>query len=150
MARYLLFAIQKSQVIRLRRDYANNLLYQIGYPRDLSLSSILDVNGEDILNNLPFWLIIPRLSVKQLTLLAVEQGIKIPKNCTDTRQALGKVVFETYDKWDEVLTNDETTLTELLETFEHVEDFSFDLAKGKKEIRRFIKPIRTGDEILML
>ena len=96
-ARYLLFAIQKTQMIRLRQNYANNLLYQIGYPRDLSLSSILDVNAEDILNNLPFWLIIPRLSAKQLTLLAVEQGINIPENCTGTRQALEKVVLETYN-----------------------------------------------------
>ena len=79
MARYLLFAIQNSQVIRLRPDYANNLLYQIGYPRELLLSNILDVNGKDILNNLPVRLIIPRLSVKQLTLLPVEQGINIPK-----------------------------------------------------------------------
>ena len=54
LARYLLFAIHKIQMIRLRQDYENNLLYQIGYPENLSLSSILDVNGEDILNNLPF------------------------------------------------------------------------------------------------
>lgn len=97
-ARYLLFAIQKSQVIRLRPVYTNNLLYQIGYPRDISLSSILDVNGEDILNKFPYWLIIPRLSIKQLTLLAVEQGITIPNNCTGTRQALAKIVLETYNK----------------------------------------------------
>ena len=150
MARYLLFAIQESRLIRLRPKYEKNLLYQIGYPEDLSLSHILDVNGKDILNNLPFWLIIPRLSAKQLTVLAVEHGIEIPESCTGTRQALEKVVLKTYDNWDEVLANDETTLTELLETFDHVEDFSFNLIDGKKEIRRFIKPIKTGNEILML
>ena len=150
MARYLLFAIQKCQLVRLRPEHTNNLLYQIGYPWDFSLSSILDVNGEDILNNLPFWLIIPRLSVKQLTLLALEQAIDIPKSCTRTRQALQKVIFKTYDKWDEVLANDKTTLPDLIETFEHLEDYSFNLTIGKKEIRRFIKPIKTGDEILML
>ena len=137
-------------MIRLRPNYQYNLLYQIGYPKDLSLSRILDVNGKDILNNLPFWLTIPRLSAKQLTLLAVKHGIEIPESCTGTRHALEKVIFETYDKWDEVLTNDETTLTELLETFDHIEDFSFNLTEGKKEIRRFIKPIKTGNEILML
>ena len=150
LARYLLFAIQEARLIRLRPKYEKNLLYQIGYPEDLSLSRIVDVNGKDILNNLPYWLIIPRLSAKQLTVLAVEHGIEIPESCTGTRQALEKVVFKTYDKWDEVLANDETTLTELLETFDHVEDFSFNLINGKKEIRRFIKPIKTGNEILML
>ena len=150
LARYLLFAIQKSQVLSLRPDHKNNLLYQIGYPADLSLSSILDVNGEEILNDLPFWLIIPRLSIKQLTLLAVQQGIKIPQNCTGTRQALEKLVLDTYNIWEEVLANDKTTLPELLETFEHLEDFSFNLTKGKNDIRTFIKPIKTGEEVLML
>ena len=136
-------------MIRLKPNHEDNLLYQLGYPEDLSLSRIFGVNGEDILNNLPFWLIIPRLSAKQLTLLAVEQGIEIPKHCTGTRQAMEKVVLERYDKWDEVLTNDGTA-PELLETFDHIEDFSFNLAEGKKEIHRFIKPIKTGNEILML
>ena len=145
----MLFAIQKSRMIRLRPNYEYNLLYQIGYPKDLSLSRILDVNGKDILINLPFWLIIPRLSAKQLTLLAVEQGIEITKLCRGTRQTLEKVVLERYAKWDEVLTNDGTA-PELLETFDHIEDFSFNLAEGKKEIPRFIKPIMTGNEILML
>ena len=61
-----------------------------------------------------------------------------------------KFVFERFDKWDEVLANDGTTLPEMLETFDHIEDFSFDLTESKKEIRRFIKPIKTGNEILML
>ena len=90
------------------------------------------------------------MSVKQLTLLAVHQGINIPQNCTGTRQALEKIVLETYNKWDEVLANDGTTLPELLETFEHLDDFSFNIIKGKDEIRRLIKPIKTGDEVLML
>ena len=52
LARYLLFAIQEARLIRLRPKYEKNLLYQIGYPEDLSLSRIVDVNGKDILNNL--------------------------------------------------------------------------------------------------
>ena len=76
-------------------------------------------------------MIIPHLSVKLLTLLAEAQGINIPKNCTGTRQSLEKVLLKTYDKWDEVLANHETRLPELLETFEHLEDFSFHLTIGK-------------------
>ena len=49
-----------------------------------------------------------------------------------------------------MLTHDVTALPELLETFGQIKDFSFDLTEGKKEIRRFVKPIKTGAEILML
>ena len=49
-----------------------------------------------------------------------------------------------------MLASDETTVPELLETFEHLEDFSFNLTIVKKQIRKFIKPIKTGDEIIML
>ena len=48
------------------------------------------------------------------------------------------------------MANDETTLLELLETFEHLIDFSFNLTIGKKQIRKFTKPIKTGDKIRML
>ena len=48
------------------------------------------------------------------------------------------------------MANDETTLPELLEVFGYLEDFSFNLTRGKKQIPKFIRPIKTGDEIIML
>ena len=44
---------------------------------------------------------------------------------------MAKVVMKTYDTWEKVLENDSCTLENLLTTFEHIDDFSFDVQRGK-------------------
>ena len=41
------------------------------------------------------------------------------------------------------------TLADLLTTFEHIDDFSFDIPTAKKDMRMKIRPICLGDEIMI-
>ena len=73
----------------------------------------------------------------------------IPRSCTKTRDALVKVVLKAYEKWYTILDNDKTSLPDLLEAFEHL-DISQDVKTGKNQIKEKIRPIKPGDEIIIL
>ena len=150
IARYLLFVMQRVQFLDLRPENKQNILYQLGYSADISLEKQLGVTESEALNNIPYWISIPKLSAAQLTLLAIDQSIEIPKNCTRTREALSRIILENYNRWDNVLNDESCSRPDLLETFDHVEDFSFHVPTAKIEIRKIIQPIRPGKEIIIL
>ena len=141
--------MQKMNFLQLRPEHKDNILYQLGYSEELSLEQLLDVTENDVLNSIPYWMIINRLSKKQLTLLAMEKEITVPENCTRTREALMNIVMSAYDEWDETL-NNANCLSDLLDGFPDEEDFSFDFEKGKQDIRQSLRPITPGEEILMM
>jgi hypothetical protein len=149
LARYLLFAMQKVKFLNLRPEHKENLLFQVGYPADISLSKLF--GGEDeVFSSIPHWIIIPGLSSTQLIMLANDQAIVIPENCCKTRDSLSKLILKAYNQWDKVLQNGSCTLLDLLSTFEHIDDFSYDVTQGKRDIRLKIRPINPGDEVLIL
>ena len=98
LSRYLLFSMQKIQFLHLRPEHKENILFQVGYPADITLSSVFGVKENEVTNSIPYWIIISRLTATQLIMLANNQGIAIPENCTKTRDALCKVVMNTYDQ----------------------------------------------------
>ena len=67
--------------------------------------------------------------------MAREQHIDIPKKYSKSRESLAQIVLKTYNKWEAILDKTTTTLHDLLETFDHL-DFSFNVDKGKKDIRK--------------
>ena len=148
LSRYLLFVMQKTKLVQLKPENEDNILYQIGYNENISLSGILDVEEKYVLASLPYWLIIPRLTSEQLTMLAHKHKIEIPEKCTKTRAALVKIVMAAYDKWDKILNNKSITMVDLFTNFEHVQGFSVDLSKD--DIKALINPIRHGDEVLLM
>ena len=150
LARYLLFTMQKVHFLDLREGHKDNILFQLGYPAVISLSSLFGVTEDQVYSSIASRIIIPRLSASQLITVANDQNISIPENCTKTRDSLAKVVLKTYEKWEEILQNENCTLEDLLSTFEHIDDFCFDVQKAKKYIRKRIRPICPGDEILIL
>ena len=53
-ARYLLYVIQKTKLIQLKKEHKNNLLYQVGYNENLSLSNVFDEQEKQVLESLPY------------------------------------------------------------------------------------------------
>ena len=141
--------MQNSQIFQFRQEHKNNILFQVGHCDGITLSSLLESNEHEILRGIPYWLIIPRLPAPQLTILANKQRIVIPRTCTKTRDSLVKVVLKAYEKWYAVLDNNKTSLHDLLKTFKHL-DFCFKVETGKNEIKEKIRPIKPGDEIMIL
>ena len=128
-ARYLLYVIQKTKLLQLKPEHKSNLLYQVGYNKNLSLANVFDEQEMQVLVSLPYYLVLTKLTSEQLTMLAHKLGIKIPKKCTKTRAALLNVVTEAYDAWYEMLNKETSTMIDLYSST--VRDISFNFQPNK-------------------
>ena len=109
-----------------------DILFQLGFSEGLTLEKLLGVRKEDVLTSIPYWMVIPRLTKKQLASVAKEKNITVPENCTRTRDALCKIILSAYDKWDDTLSN-ASSLGDLLEGFPDLDNFNFEFIKTISE-----------------
>jgi len=128
---YLLFVLQKTRFLSLRPLNLDNILYQCGFD-NLKLVELFRVSEADafaslpfwivIPTSLPFWIVIPKMTGSQLSSFIRRNRIIIPDNCSKSRDSLSKLVLESYTKWDDVLCDEETTVNEIIEAFDCIDD----------------------------
>ena len=118
---YLLFVLQKTRFLSLRPLNLDNILYQCGFD-NLKLVELFRVSEADALPSLPFWIVIPKMTGSQLSSFISRNRIIIPDNCSKSRDSLSKLVLESYTKWDDVLCDEETTVNEIIEAFDCIDD----------------------------
>ena len=147
-ATYLLFVLQRVRFLQLRKEKKYNILYQCGYD-DVTLEDILSISECDDFALLPYWIIIPHLSRKQLLFLTTDLFIKLPPKCPKTRQSLIDAVMNIYTTWENVLLDRNTSIDGLLSTFSKLVPFSCKVHKAKKEIWKKIQLIKPDDECMI-
>ena len=118
---YLLFVLQKTRFLSLRPLNLDNILYQCGFD-NLKLVELFRVSEADAFASLPFWIVIPKMTGSQLSSFIRRNRIIIPDNCSKSRDSLSKLVLESYTKWDDVLCDEETTVNEIIEAFDCIDD----------------------------
>ena len=118
---YLLFVLQKTRFLSLRPLNLDNILYQFGFD-NLKLVELVRVSEADAFASLPFWIVIPKMTGSQLSSFISRNRIIIPDNCSKSRDSLSKLVLESYTKWDDVLCDEETTVNEIIEAFDCIDD----------------------------
>ena len=118
---YLLFVLQKTRFLSLRPLNLDNILYQFGFD-NLKLVELFRVSEADAFASLPFWIVIPKMTGSQLSSFISRNRIIIPDNCSKSRDSLSKLVLESYTKWDDVLCDEETTVNEIIEAFDCIDD----------------------------
>ena len=80
------------------------------------METLLGVIKEDVLKSIPYWLVLARLTKKQLLSLAKDKNTELPDKCIRTREAIYKVVLSSYDEWHDTL-DKASSLYHLLEAF---------------------------------
>ena len=123
--------LQKTRFLSLRPLNLDNILYQCGFD-NLKLVELFRVSEADafpslpfwivIPTSLPFWIVIPKMTGSQLSSFIRRNRIIIPDNCSKSRDSLSKLVLESYTKWDDVLCDEETTVNEIIEAFDCIDD----------------------------
>ena len=141
--------MQKTRMLDLLPEKKDNLLYQCGYIGDISLSSVLMISEKDALKILPYWIVLKRMTAPQLQRFCNKVRIDIPRKCTKTRESLCKVVEAKYAEWDAVLSNPDTDLGDLMETFDYIDDWN-DVSEAKDYFQKRNKLMEPGDEILIM
>ena len=113
--------LQKTRFLSLRPLNLDNILYQCGFD-NLKLVELFRVSEADAFASLPFWIVIPKMTGSQLSSFIRRNRIIIPDNCSKSRDSLSKLVLESYTKWDDVLCDEETTVNEIIEAFDCIDD----------------------------
>ena len=149
MAIYLLFVFQKTRFLSIRPDHLDNILYQCGYAKNLSLEKLLGVTEAEALDKLPFWIIVPRMTQSQLNSYVRTQGIEVPTKCSKTRDSLCKLVLKTYSEWHKVLSDEATTIPDIISTIDYIDDWK-DASHAKEMMRRKLNLLDPGDESLIM
>ena len=114
--------MQQENFIALKKKHPQNILYQCGIP-EVTLSDVLTVTNKDLRDLLPNWIIIPRLTFKQLQVLVDAFKITVPKKCPITRKAFSDLLVNKYDIWEKTLNNPKTKFSDLLHVFDFLVPF---------------------------
>ena len=85
----------------------------------------------------------------QLSSFIRRNRIIIPDNCSKSRDSLSKLVLESYTKWDDVLCDEETTVNEIIEAFNCIDDQN-DIDHAKACMRKKMQLILPGEESLIM
>ena len=140
--------MQQENFIALKKKHPQNILYQCGIS-EVTLSDVLTVTNKDLRDLLPNWIIIPRLTFKQLQVLVDAFKITVPKKCPITRKAFSDLLVNKYDIWEKTLNNPKTKFSDLLHVFDFLVPFSKGIPEALKEIRERIRPLKPGNEVLV-
>ena len=141
--------MQKTHFFDLLPQCKDNLLYQCGYMKGMSLFSLLQTNQSTVLNMLPFWIVLRRMTASQLHRFCLDVGLQLPKTCTKTRESLYYFILPIYEKWDAVLNDPTTEVSDLITAFNYIDDWE-NVSEAKAFFRERIKLMIPGNEILVM
>ena len=140
--------MQRCKVLRLRKGFETNILYQACYSDTMTLNDALGVTKEEVLGGIPYWIFVRRMTVEQLQHFAFDHGIRIPENCPRNRNALAKIIISTYARWEVILESEIVSLDFLRQVFKEKCGPSTVINDVKKHIKQKIKLQEPGQEII--